>query len=163
MNDDTTWDEADRELLESLARVALLVDPEPPYLRELGRAALSIRWVDAELAELIADSQLAAGAVRSVAATTMRILAFAHGRLSLDVQAELGDAGWDLLGVAEGVEPSATQVDVETAGGVVLMAQLDVLGRFAFVGVPAGLIRLRVVGAGGVDVTTEWVRLAAEG
>ena len=89
MNDDTTWDEADRELLESLARVALLVDPEPPYLRELGRAALSIRRVDAELAELIADSQLAAGAVRSVAATTMRILAFAHGRLSRDGQAEL--------------------------------------------------------------------------
>ncbi|MBK7612524.1 MAG: hypothetical protein IPJ15_15210 [Actinomycetales bacterium] len=39
-------------------------------------------------------------------------------------------AGWDLLGVAEGVEPSAAQVGVETTGGVVLMtAHLDVLGR----------------------------------
>ncbi len=162
MSLDSFWDELDRDLLAELGRVAALVDPEPPYLRELGRAALSIRHVDADLAELVADSVMATGAVRSVDATTTRILVFAHGRLSLDVQADFADDGWELLGVAEGVGLSATRVDVENAAGGLMTAHLDRLGRFAFVGVPSGLIRLRVVDAGEVDVTTEWVRLAAD-
>lgn len=169
MNDETSWDEVDRELLESLARIAAVVDPEPTYLRDWGRAALSIRRVDAELADLVADSQLASGSVRSSGLTSTRILAFARDAVALDVQAHLSDTGWQLIGVLEGADPGGFRVDVEAASAGVLSAVLDPLGRFTLEGVPSGLIRLRIVGGndglvgGNVDVTTEWVRLAADG
>lgn len=46
----------DLELLAQLRRAAEGATPERAYLRELGRAAFSVRGVEAELARLVADS-----------------------------------------------------------------------------------------------------------
>ena len=67
MNDQTV-DPADAELLRRLGAIAESVDPAPELVRELGRAALSFRRPDSELADLVADSAEQPLTVRSGAA-----------------------------------------------------------------------------------------------
>jgi hypothetical protein len=53
----TTWPDKERELLAEVARAAELADPVPPDVLEAARASLTWLRVDAELAELLADSE----------------------------------------------------------------------------------------------------------
>lgn len=150
---------ADLALLEWLSRVAAVVDPEPPHLRELGKLALSVRRLDSEAAALVADSRELASMVRSGDAPSPRVLTFELADVVVEVQVTDRPAGRALLGVVEGVQPEpAARVDVETARADRLSAALDEAGRFEFADVPPGLVRLRVV-AGDQDVTTDWVSL----
>lgn len=150
---------ADLELLARLARVAAVIDPEPPHLRELGRAALSVRRVDAELAALVADSQLMTGAVRSTGLDNPRVLTFRLAGVLVEVQISQSPKGRQLIGVLEGLDRgSADRVLLETAGNESFSSPVDLLGRFEFAWVGRGLVRLRVL-AGGADVTTEWFGL----
>lgn len=155
----------DEQLLAWLGALAAVVDPEPEELRELGRAAFAVRRLDSELAELVSDSALLGGLVRS-AGTGPRLLSFAAGELIIEVQVSEGPRGREVIGVVDGLSEAAVgvgdaRVDLETADARVLSAQLDELGRFTFDLAPAGLLRFRVV-AGQVDVTTAWVRLDSE-
>lgn len=157
MTDDLT--QSDLVLLSMLRRVVETVDPEPEYLRELGRAAFSVRRVDAELAELVADSSLQRELVRSAGADP-RLLTFQVGGVFIEVQVSRLDTRRELIGQVEGLDTEGeSRVEIEAARGGVLSAPLDELGRFAFDEVPMRLVRLRVV-APGVDVTTDWVNLA---
>jgi hypothetical protein len=61
----TTWPDEERELLAEVARAAELADPVPAELLEAARASPTWLRVDAELAELLADSENAPRAVRS--------------------------------------------------------------------------------------------------
>ncbi len=148
----------DRELLDWLARVAETVDPEPQHLRELGKAALSVRRVDAELAQLVADSALLAGAVRSGAVDTApRLLTFLLGDLAVDVQVTLAADGLELIGVLDGLAArDGGWVEVESPGVATTRCELDPVGRFAGRQIAPGLVRLRVR-ARNLDVTTDWV------
>ncbi len=153
----------DEQLLAWLGALAAVVDPEPVELRELGRAAFTVRRIDAELAELVSDSALLGGLVRS-AGSGPRLLSFAAGDLVIELQVDEAPAGLGALGVIDGLEqpvPADARVDLETADARVLSSPLDELGRFGFTTVPAGLVRARVV-AGELDVTTAWVRLDSE-
>lgn len=157
MTDDLS--QSDLVLLSMLRRVVETVDPEPEYLRELGRAAFSVRRVDAELAELVADSSLQRELVRS-AGEDPRLLTFQVGGVFIEVQVSRLDTRRELIGQVEGLDADGDgRVEIEAARGEVLSAPLDELGRFAFDEVPMRLVRLRVV-APGVDVTTDWVNLA---
>lgn len=150
---------ADLALLQWLSRVAAVLDPEPPHLRELGRLALSVRRVDAELAALVADSDRMSAAVRLAGTNSPRVVSFEVEDVVVEVQVSDRAAGRSLLGLVEGLDLQAgDRVDLETARAEVRSAPLDVMGRFDFADVPRGLVRLRVL-AGGRDVTTDWVGL----
>jgi hypothetical protein len=149
---------ADVALLSMLRRVIEVVDPEPEYLREMGRAAFAVRRVDAELAELVSDSSLQRELVRSVGEDP-RLLTFQVGGVFLEVQISRVETRRELIGQVEGLDTEGGgRVEIEAARGGVLSAPLDEFGRFAFDEVPMRLVRLRVV-APGVDVTTDWVNL----
>jgi hypothetical protein len=162
MNDSRSADaeltDEDLSLLAWLGRVAAVVDPEPPHLRELGRSALSVRRVDSELAELVSDSVLLGGLVRS-AVTGPRLLTFVAGDVVIDVQVTDEPHGREVIGQVDGLEPGdVVSLDIETADARVVRVELDELRRFTVHDAPGGLLRLRVV-SGPVDVTTAWVRL----
>jgi hypothetical protein len=55
----------ERQLLAEVARAAELADPVPAVVLEAARASLTWLRVDAELAELLADSENAPRSVRS--------------------------------------------------------------------------------------------------
>lgn len=155
---------ADVALLSMLRRVVETIDPEPEYLREMGRAAFSVRRVDAELAELVSDSSLQRELVRS-AGEDPRLLTFQVGGVFIEVQIARPATRRELIGQVEGLDTEGEgRVEIEAAQGEVLKAPLDALGRFAFDEVPMRLVRFRVVAPGvdapGVDVTTDWVNLA---
>lgn len=151
----------DAELLSSLRRAAEGADPEPAYLRDLGRAAFSVRRVDAELAQLVADSTRQRELVRSAASgADPRLVTFVAGDVTIEVQVSRVQTHPYLIGLVDGVAvPEGARVDVEAASGALERTEVDDLGRFTVDEVPRGLIRLRVV-AEGVDVTTDWMSLA---
>ena len=63
-------------LLDELRRLARAVDPVPDEVTAYARAALGWRRVDAELAELLADSRLEALSSTRSGAETARSLTF---------------------------------------------------------------------------------------
>lgn len=161
MTDERTGDlpPEDLELLAQLRRAAEGADPEPAYLRELGRAAFSVRRVEAELARLVADSTRQRELVRSVGGDP-RLVTFADDEVTIEVQVSRLDRSPYLIGLVEGLpQPQAARVDVESAAGRLVTAPVDDLGRFTVDDVPPGLLRLRVL-APAVDVTTDWLSLA---
>ena len=158
MSDEVTI--ADRALLGELRRVVDAVDPAPDFLHEMGRAVFSTRRVDAELAELVSDSNVERQLVRSVA-VGQRLLTFRHGELTLEVEVSGAGAERRVLGVVEADEPTGDgRVDVEAASGVVGRAALDAAGRFDVRVSGERVVRFRVAIPGVLDVTTEWITLA---
>jgi hypothetical protein len=139
-------------LLGELARLVRERDPVPPDLVELARNSFTWRTVDAELAELLADSQQPenAASVRSSTAS-VRLLAFATETLRLDVEVLAEGTARRLVGELDPGVPA--QVTVEYAGGA-LSEQTDDLGRFTVGGLPAGWVQVRCAPASGLSLLT---------
>lgn len=140
----------DDELMAHLGGIAQVLDPVPPHVSELARAAFTLRRLDDELAELIDDSDLALSGVRS-AVSDVRLLTFQAGEVVVEVQLS-GDL---LLGQVAAAETPVGTVRLETAALSPRQASLDEQGAFRFEGVPSGTLRL-VVLAGDRTLTTRW-------
>ena len=140
---------SDEELATALTASAKLVDPPPALLFEMAKAAFGLRLLDAELAELVADSLESAGAVRGP--TQERLLAFEAEQVTVDVQVSLGGDQRRLVGQLSG----GTDLRLDTAGSSTSVP-LDELGRFVIEGVSPGPIRLRTTTGSGRTVTTAW-------
>jgi len=150
---------ADQALLIRLGEVGRVVDPVPDHVLELGRAALALRDLDSDLAELVADSAVELAGVRSGGSET-RLLTFAAGDLAIEVQVSPGSGRLSILGQVIPVPPTAGGViRLEMRNGARAAANLDTLGEFRFGTVPDGLVRLRVELPGATAVTTTWVSL----
>ncbi|WP_340539027.1 hypothetical protein [Nocardioides sp. GXZ039] len=141
----------DEELFAELAEA--LADPDPDAAavtarrRAAAQAAFTWRTVDAELAELLHDSALESGAVRSAAATDVRTLSYGAGGLTLELEID-GDV---VLGQLVGGTGS---VVLRRADGTEVRAEVD----------PAGFFRLDTVAPGPVrfvagPLTTPWLVL----
>ncbi|MQA01468.1 MAG: hypothetical protein GEV07_01645 [Streptosporangiales bacterium] len=115
------------------------VDPVPLAAYEAAVAGLALRDVDAELAELAADSVLADSGVRTRPATGPRLLTFTAGELSIEVEVADDGARRRLLGQL--VPPQPAEIDVHWDGGASTVTT-DQLGRFSVVSVPAGLVSM---------------------
>jgi hypothetical protein len=149
----TAADHDDDALLRELAAVVRVSDPVPPALLTFAREAFTWRTVDAELAELAADSRETAGAgLRGPG--DVRLLTFTAGDLRLEI--ELLAVGADRSVVGELSPPGAARVTVQHAEGE-LVEEADELGRFLLTGVPAGRIRVRCEPAGGTAIVTPWL------
>jgi len=144
-------------MLAELARLVPERDPVPPELVEMAKQSFTWRTVDAELADLVADSREPVGAtlVRSDTAS-VRLLTFATRHVQLDLEV-LADGGLRRL-VGELRPAGPATITVEYEGGSVT-EDSDELGRFILSGVPGGLIRLRCEPADGVALLTPWSKV----
>lgn len=149
----------DEALLSKLGELARQADPVPDLVYELGHAAFALRRLDAELAELVADTALdpLAGVRSSDVAT--RLLTFEAGELVVEVEVSGAGADRVVLGQVVPAPPGRGTVRLEHRDGSSAGASLDGLGGFRFDAVPAGLVRLHVEAHGVAPVTTSWVRL----
>src|SRR3954447_24325503 len=145
----------DDELMERLRRIANDVDGPPELVTESARAAFSTRRLDAELAELVEDSQLTASATVRLAQPGPRLLSFATGDVTLELQVEQVRDRLALRGVAVGTQGDA---EVETLTAEVHRAAIDDQGWFTVEALPVETLRVRVETAGGSSVTTGWIR-----
>lgn len=157
---DLNWDAmSDDELLAALGEAVAEDVSVSTQRRDAARAAFTWRTVDDELAELLHDSALDAGAAVRSSAGTPRALTFGRSGLTLEVEV----AGEDVLGE---VVPEGAADDGEGVARVTLqrpdatdeVVDADAAGFFRFSGVGAGLVRF-VVELGGWSLTTPWVTL----
>ena len=146
---------ADDDLMDVLRAAAAQADPVPDLVLRQARAALTTRDLDAELAELAFDSDLAeAGAVRA-AGEDVRLLSFESGRVSVELQVEYADGRVSLRGLVTGATGEAV---IEVAGERP-PRPIDAEGWFTATGLPRGATRVKVTAADGTAVTTGWASL----
>jgi hypothetical protein len=139
----------------TLRNVIDRADPVPQAVVEAARAAYTWRTIDAELAELTADSALAAAGVRSSSAP--RLLTFEGNGVEIEVEVAQTGSTRRLSGQLVPVGPA--QVTVRWPGGTGETAA-DQLGRFAIDGVPGGSVSLAVLRAGAEhQIVTSWISI----
>ncbi len=153
----------DEELLRELRTAAALHDPPPGQLPDYLEGLLSWRDVDAELAELVADSRELTGAVRngreevllrfeaSPFAITFSAVPDGAGKLRLFGQIEPPTAGEILV-----VQRAVTEPDGEASE---LQAWCDQGGRFEAYPVRHGRISVRFTPGTGQSLQTAGVVL----
>jgi hypothetical protein len=142
-------------LLTALRSVVSNADPVPPSVVEAARAAYVWRTIDAELAELTADSAMLTAGVRSSSAP--RLLTFEGPGVEVEVEVAQTGSTRRLSGQLVPVGPA--QVTVRWSGGT-QEAVADELGRFAVERVPAGSVSLAVVRPGVEHpIVTSWISI----
>ena len=142
-------DVLDQQILAGLRDGFDGADPPPPVLDELVVLALGGSRLDAEVARLVEDESVAAGARASSRVRTLRFEAEALTVLLSVTDGSNGARrvdGWLLPGREAQVE--LLRLDATRAVGA------DASGRFVFDEVPAGAARLVVRAADGVVVTS---------
>lgn len=159
------WDDLDA--LDDDALMALLdeavteADAVPDRRREAARAAFTWRSVDDELAELLHDSALDAGAaVRSSSGGPgPRSLAFGRSGLTLEVEVDGDQLLGEVIAVGEAASADGpASVTLQRPDTPDVTTTVDAAGFFRFAGVGTGAVRF-VVERGGWSLTTPWVTL----
>jgi hypothetical protein len=143
------------ELQDDLRNIFRRTDPVPSEVTEFAQAALGWRRLDAELAELLADSALDTEAALARGGEG-RWLTFRADDLTIDVEVQTDGDARTLLGQLA-PPPAAATVEVQsTDGTVVASAESDELGRFRLSLAAGGHLRLRVLREGAAPVETSW-------
>ncbi|WP_051426019.1 hypothetical protein [Jiangella gansuensis] len=147
----------DDQLLDRLREVVAATDPPPSRLVDAAKAGFAWRTVDAELADLVADSITEpTAAVRAV--EPPRLLTFSAGETVVVLE---------VIGVADArrvmgqiLAPASATVEVRHAGGAVSV-DADADGRFRASPVPAGPISVtcRFADTDRPTVVTSWVTI----
>lgn len=155
--DDITDDELMAELAAAVAEAADISDDETTARRRTAaRAAFTWRTVDAELAELLHDSALDAGAAVRSSGAAPRSLSFIRGAVTIEIEV----TGESLLGEVidddGGDEPAAVSLQRPDADDRV--TETDASGFFRFDDVAPGPVRF-VVTRSGWTLTTPWATL----
>jgi hypothetical protein len=148
-------DALEQELSELLGRA----DPMPPTVMEAGRAALGWRRLDAELAELLADSALGSGelALARGAEVPVRSVTFGTGRRAIDLDIDVHGERRTLRGQLS--PPVQATIEVQRQDGTTLASvTADGFGRFVAELPSAGTIRLRLSGDPELgSIETAWI------
>jgi hypothetical protein len=148
-------DQSQDPLLTALRRVVASADPVPPSVVEAARAAYVWRTIDAELAELTADSAMAAAGVRSSSAP--RLLTFEGTGVEVEVEVAQTGSTRRLSGQLVPVGPA--QITVRWSGGT-SETTADDLGRFAVERIPAGTVSLAILRIGAEHpIVTSWISI----
>ena len=122
-------------------------------MRRLAQAAFETRDLDAELAVLTADSDVdVLELVRSVQAPP-RMVSFETESVTIELQLDRSDHGFTVRGLVVG---AVGDIALDT-GDRRRTVRLDDRGWFVAENVSSGALRLRVDGADGSHVTTEWI------
>jgi hypothetical protein len=133
------------QLLRELRLVVGELDPVPLEVTSFAQAALGWRRVDAELAELLADSALQSEslAMTRSGVAQARSVTFRAVDLEIDLEIRDGDPGVVLLGQLAPPAPAAVEVQRDDSS-VAATVEADALGRFRVELAEGGRIRLRV-------------------
>jgi hypothetical protein len=143
------------DLESGLRRLFGVVDHVPEAARQAASAALGWRAVDAELAQLTADSGRELAHLRG---GPPRLLTFTGGELLIDLEVAPADGTARLLGQLD--PPQAAEVTIETAGAGPQTTRADGHGRFSVADLTDGWTRVVVTLAepGAGRIATEWFR-----
>lgn len=142
---------SDDELMAMLGDAVAESTAVPDARRAAAQAAFTWRSVDEELAELLHDSALEAGAAVRSTAAAVRTLSFARDGLTLEVEVD----GDDLLVEVVGAPGATVLLQRPAAEDVAAVADAAGFARFDAV---AGSVRFTVT-AGDRSLTTPWVTL----
>jgi hypothetical protein len=121
----------------------------PRRIVDVGKAALAWRTVDAELAALQLDSEVAGAGTRADAAT-LRTMSFTTNRITIEL--ELTDEA--LLGQV--VPPQSGRIELQLRQGPAQSAAVNAVGWFAIRPRPAGMFRLQLVTDDAHTTVTAW-------
>jgi hypothetical protein len=148
----TDLDPRDRQLLDQLRAALDETDPVPGTVVDAAKASLTWLTVDAELAALAADSDLAATGVRSVGDS--RVLTFECSTGVVVIEISQYDGMRRLVGHAD----RRADVVIRHRGGS-LELTTDEHGRFSAQGVQAGPVSLHCAFHDAPDspIVTSWV------
>jgi hypothetical protein len=155
-------DQPEEDLAVELRSVFERVDAVPPLASQGARAALTWRRMDAELAELLADSaddaQSLATSRRS--GTASRAMTFAAEQITIDLQIRNDADGRERTVLGQLSPPMSARIEVHLAAGEETAADADAEGRFKFVLPAETAIRLRISGDGlPAPIETSWITL----
>ncbi len=143
-------DHTDDEVLDALEHALAIIDPTPTHVLEQARAALAWHGIDAELAELVFDSDTASlSGVRGGEAA--RQITFHAPGLEIEVEV-VSERARTVLGQL--VPAQDAHVELRNTEQV-LRTTTDVLGRFTFENVAPGAVKLTVETGDGARVQTE--------
>jgi hypothetical protein len=150
------------QLVDELRELFSKDDPVPAVVTQAAKAALGWRRLDAELAELLADSALDAESLAAARGSraTLRSMSFSAGRLTIDV--EIHGEGADRIALGQLFPPGRATIELQNADQAEsTTVESDNLGRFRTRLPASGSIRLRV--ASDPDranwVETSWIPL----
>jgi hypothetical protein len=146
------WWTDDTVLLTRLDEAWHAIQRVPADFVDAGKAAFVPSDVDAELAELIYDSQREPAGTRTDAAP-LRALTFSSASQTIELEV----TGEALLGQL--VPPCATRIEVQPRDGRSATIESDELGVFTIVPVPEGPFRLRYRTPADVSVVTGWIAI----
>jgi len=141
-----------------LRAVTTEADPVPDAVLDAATAAFALRTLDAELAELVADSLVDDAAVVTRAVVSdVRMLSFACGDVSVEVDVETDPSSGSLRlhGFAVGAAVEVVIVRASSRSSVPLAAG----GRFDAGLVEPGPLRLELTTPDGHRVTTAWISI----
>lgn len=156
MNEPDEPDPDHDPLIEELRSLFANDDPVPPLVTETAKASLGWRRLDADLAELLADSSLDSESLAAARGTkaTVRSVSFSAQSLTIDV--EIHGEGTDQTILGQLSPPARTAIEVQTVDEAAPTAiESDDLGRFRVKLPAAGAIRLRL--AIGDPQESSWV------
>lgn len=164
MRSDDEQNQDDR-LLQELRRIATDLDAVPEEVTGFAKAALGWRRIDAELAELLADSALEPESLARArpGAAPARLVTFRASGLEIDLEIQAAGPRVLLLGQLDPPVSAAVEVQRDD-GSVAAKTGADELGRFRIELPPPGRLRLRITradAAGGRVVETSWLTVWA--
>ncbi len=145
----------DAETMAQLAKLAARVDPVPDSVTTAAKGSFAWASAERDLAELVYDSAMEAGAAVGVRGDGSRHCTFEGSRVTVEL--EVGNGR--LLGQV--VPPRAIEIEI-CRPDQVFAIESDALGRFSVDPVSPGPLSLRCrVGDGtpGVPTATEWVSI----
>ena len=149
----------DDELLARLAATLRGAQQPPADVAELARASFGLRDLDAQLAELVADSAVDVPAGVRSSPEAPRLLTFAAADAEVELQVVRAEDGWTVLGQVVPPGPALVRAEPAAPGEAVVVADADQLGRFAFDLPSGGSWRLVCTRDGRTLVATAWVLL----
>ena len=146
----------EQELLAALADAGRL-EAVPVEAFAAAKSAFAWRTLDAELAALTYDSDIAEDAMagmRSTGTAVPRALTFEASGLTVELEVVEGDGGRRLLGQLVPPQPGTVEARQFAATTTV---EADEVGRFTVVGLQSGPVSLRCEAqGGGAAVVTDW-------
>jgi hypothetical protein len=156
MSADSSWDGTDEALLARLRVLVDRIDPVPAETLAGSRALIGLRRLNEELAELVRDSAEEHGRMLALRGEgEVRLISFETNPVAVELQVTDRGVLRDLIAQVSGT--TVVQAEVETTANRRPVPVED--GIFVLDGVPAGLLRLRLLTDSGRDLVTSWVRV----
>jgi hypothetical protein len=149
----------DDALLARLAATLRGAQDPPADVAELARLSFGLRDLDAQLAELVADSAVDVPVGVRSATGAARLLTFAGEQAEVELQVTSAGDGWAVLGQVVPPGPALVRAEPAAPGVAAVAADADDLGRFALDLSAGGPWRFVGTRDGSTLLATDWVLL----